>query len=296
MFDLSWFLDLARTENMVDSAARCGVSQSTLSRRLAALESDAGSPLFHRRGRFLELNAQGRALAAAAQEAQDVWQRGIAEVRRLMDPERGTIRLAFMHSLGTWMVPDLVGAYRREHPQVQFQLFQGAARPLLDKVLEGEADVALVGPKPVEEIAAGRLGWIHLATQALALGVPDGHPFAGRDSISFAAAREQDFVGMLPGYGTRIIFDELAAEAGFEPNLVFESMELTTLAGLVAAGMGVALLPLGDPNFVVRGITLVPLEEPRHRELGMVWRRDGEAAGRMPAAEAFREFVAGRGV
>ena len=290
MKELAWFLNLVETQNMVDSSLTLGISQSALSRRLSALEREVGAELFDRNGRHLAVNECGRALADAAADATDVWQRGIEEVRRLMDPEQGTVRLDFMHSLGTWLVPDLVRAYRLEHPRVTFQLFQGAAQVLIDHVLAGEADVALVGPKPTSFVESGELAWLQLASQKLALAVPATHPWAGRESVSIAEAAREPFMAMLPGYGTRMLLDELTARAGFRPQLVFESMELTTLAGLVSAGLGVALLPMGDPNIVVPGMAMLPLQESRERELGMVWRAD---ASRAPAADAFREFVTG---
>lgn len=291
MKELQWFLDLVETQNMVDSSLNLGVSQSALSRRLAALECEVGASLFDRHGRHLTVNECGKALAKRAAEAVDVWHRGVEEVHRLMDPERGTVRLDFMHSLGTWLVPDLLRSYREAHPLVTFQLVQGAAQTLIDHVLAGEADVALVGPKPAAFVESGELGWKQLATQRLALAVPAQHQWAQRKEISIAEAHDEDFVAMLPGYGTRMLLDELTARAGFRPHLVFESMELTTLAGLVSAGLGVALLPLGDPNLVTPGMVLIPLKETRERELGMVWKAKTSPA---LAAEAFKEFVSER--
>ena len=276
---------------MVDSALGLGVSQSALSRRLSALEAEVGAELFDRRGRHLILNECGRALAAHTRDALESWKRGVAEVHRLMDPEQGTVRLDFMHSLGTWMVPDLLRSYRELHPRVEFKLVQGAAQTLIDHVLDRSADLALVGPKPAELVAAGELEWAELTTQRLALAVPKNHRWAHRESISIAEAKDEPFIAMLEGYGTRMLLDDLTAEAGFRPRLVFESMELTTLAGLVSAGLGVAILPLGDPNLVISGITMLPLTETRERELGIVWLPNTSPA---PAADAFRDFVMGR--
>ncbi|MCG7457155.1 LysR family transcriptional regulator [Corynebacterium sp. ACRPH] len=293
MKDLTWFLDLAETQNMVDTSLHLGISQSALSRRLSALERELGTELFDRNGRHLALNECGAALATNAREANEAWQRGVDEVHRLMDPERGTVRVDFMHSLGTWMVPQLLREFRNAHPQVRFELVQGAARPLTDRVIAGESDVAMVGPKPHALVEAGEVRWQQLATQRLAMAVPTNHRWAGRTSISIAEAKDEPIVAMLPGYGTRMLLDDLAAAAGFRPRLVFESMELTTMAGLVSAGLGVALLPMGDPNLVVAGIRMLPLEEDRERELGMVWSVRARSA---PAAEAFRAFVVDQAV
>ena len=100
-----------------------------------------------------------------------------------------------------------------------------------------------------------------------------------------AELADEPFIGMLPGYGTRMLLNSLAAEAGFVPRFVFESMELTTVSGLVAAGLGCALLPLDDPY--LNATNLIPLEPARYRELGAVW-RDGDDA---PPVKQFREFI-----
>lgn len=290
--NLDWFLDLVDTGNMVDTAATTGISQSALSRRLAKLERTVGVELFDRRGRNLVVNHRGTVLADTAVRTRDIWNSGVQGVRRLVDPERGTVRLGFMHSLGTWMVPALLREYRTGHPGVDFGLVQGSARDLVEQVSEGRVDLAIVGPCPVEQVTTGQLGWEQLTEQKLGLAVPDDHRWAGRASMDFAEAADEPFVAMLEGFGTRLLLDVLAAEHGFRPRLVFESMELTTVAGLVTAGLGVALLPLGDPNLQMAGMSVIPLETARVRELGIVW--PGHRAAPPPVA-GFLDFVRSRG-
>ncbi|AGP29870.1 LysR family transcriptional regulator [Corynebacterium terpenotabidum] len=296
--DLGWFLDLVETSNMADTSAATGLSQSSLSRRLARLEAEVGADLFDRRGRTLVLNHRGEVLADTARRTREIWMDGVEEVRRLVDPDRGTVRLCFMHSLGTWMVPDLLRSYRAVHPTVRFELVQGAAQELVDRVDDGRSDLALVGPEPVQAIAAGRLGWSELARQRLGLAVPDGHRLAVepdgtvRDSVDLAEARDEPFVAMLEGFGTRMILDQLSEDAGFRPRLVFESMELTTVAGLVSAGLGVALLPVDDPNLQLPGVRVIPLRTGRQRELGVVWSATAELS---PPVASFLDAVVGGG-
>ena len=286
--DLDWFIDLAETGNMVDTSLATGISQSTVSRRLAKLEQAVGVSLFDRHGRHLVLNRRGAALADAAADTRATWRAGVEEVQRMADPERGTVRLSFMHSLGTWLVPDLLRTYREDHPSVRFDLVQGAAMHLVDQVISGRADLALVGPRPGLQIAAGQVDWMELAEQRLGLAVASSHRWAGRESIDIAEAADEPFVAMLEGYGTRLLLNELTAAAGFRPRLVFESMELTTVAGLVTAGLGVALLPLDDPNLRLPGMAVIPLATTRSRELGVVW---ASGAKLSPPVAAFLEFM-----
>lgn len=277
--DLDWFLDLARTRHMGDTAANLGVPQPTLSRRLARLEADLGTRLFDRGGRGLELNPRGRAFADAAHEATAALRAGAAEVARLADPGTGPVHLDFMHSLGTWMVPDILRAARATRPGAAIHLHQGAARLLVDRVISGESDLALVGPQPPESADGGPLEWTPLARQRLAIGLPVDHRLAGSAApVRLRSVADDPFIAMLPGYGTRLLLDELAAGAGFRPRLIFESMELTTVAGLVSAGLGVALLPIDDPFLSVTGVVLRPIAPAAHRELGVIHRRGAEPA------------------
>lgn len=289
--DIEGFLAVVRAveegASLSDAADELYVSQSALTRRLQGLEKELGTTLFERQGRRLVLNTRGRAFLPHAKRMIEARTQGIEKVTRLMDPERGQVRLDFMHSLGTWMVPDLLRAYRLEHPHVQFVLHQGAAQHLVDRVRDGLSDIGLVGPKPYELQVPGHVGlsWHQLELQRLAIAVPVGHWASERKSIAMHELADEPFIGMLPGYGTRMLLDSLAAEAGFVPRFVFESMELTTVSGLVTAGLGCALLPLDDPY--LNATNLIPLEPVRYRELGLVW-RDGDDA---PPVTQFREFV-----
>lgn len=289
--DLAGFVAVAGSGHLTASAAELGISQPSLSRRVARVEAQVGAGLFERTGRRLRLNARGRAFLPHAVAVLDQLRDGTVKVHRLMDPEQGTVRLDFMHSLGTWLVPGLLRSYRSVHPHVNFVLHQDAARPLAERVLADDADLALVGPRPVGAGAAGSpLGWAELCSQPLAIAFPEDHPLAaaGPVPVSLEQVGEEDFIAMRPGYGTRLLLDELLQQADLQPDFVFESMELSTVAGLVSAGLGVALLPMNDPYLAPTGVVLRPLEPPARRELGVVWRRDAAAA---PPVDQFRRFI-----
>ncbi len=286
--DLRSFIEVATTGHLTETAERIGIPQPTLSRRVARVEKHAGSALFERTGRRLILNTRGHAFLPFAQRIIDEMDAAAVHMKRLMDPELGTIRLDFMHSLGTWMVPELIRTFRQDHPRVEFQLHQGAANVLVERVLIDAADLALVGPKPPE--VGTVLGWAPLLRQRLALAIPNGHRLDREGSIGLGEVEGEPFVAMRSGFGTRQLLDALAVEAGISPNVVFESMELTTVAGLISAGLGVGLVPLGDPYFPIAGLKMRPLHPPAYRELGLVWRL---GAGPAPAVEVFRDFIAG---
>ncbi|ANE05430.1 LysR family transcriptional regulator [Corynebacterium crudilactis] len=286
--DLRSFISVARSGHLTETAEQLGIPQPTLSRRIGRVEKQAGTLLFDRVGRKLVLNQRGQALLVHASEMVAQLESATTEIKRLMDPEKGTIRLDFMHSLGTWMVPELIRTFRVEHPHVKFQLHQAAAMLLVERVLADDTDLALVGPKPPEVGAS--LGWVPLLRQRLAVAVPADHPLANEAEVSMEMVQHEPFVAMRTGFGTRVLMDNLAEEAGFMPNVVFESMELTTVAGLVSAGLGVGVVPMDDPYLPTVGIVQLPIYPSAFRELGLVWRKD---AGPAPAVENFRDFVAG---
>lgn len=285
--DLRLFIEVAESGHLTETADRLGIPQPTLSRRMARVEKHVGTPLFERAGRRLHLNPRGQAFLPHARRITAELEMATTQVKRLMDPELGTIRLDFMHSLGTWMVPELIRTFRTDHPRVEFELHQGPANELVARVLDDAADLALVGPRPAE-VDAG-LGWAPLLRQRLALAVPEGHRLDGEGPVDLREAAGEPFVAMLPGFGTRLLLDALATASGITPDIVFESMELTTVSGLVSAGLGVGVLPMGDPHLPTVGVKLRPLEPATHRELGLVWRAD---SGPAPAVEVFRDFVA----
>lgn len=204
----------------------------------------------------------------------------IAELR---DPETGMVRLAFLHSQAGWFVPDLLRRFRAEAPLVRFELFQGAAHHIVERLANGEADLAITSPRP------DGFRWRGLYMERLCLAVPREHRFARRSRIRLADAAAEPFVALAPDFGLRQLTDELWAEAGIAPPVVFEAMEIPTMEGLVAAGFGVAVVPVPRPERAEPGAAYVPLSESSaKRQIGLTWNADRELP---PAAARLAEFV-----
>ncbi|GAA4489524.1 LysR family transcriptional regulator [Rhodococcus olei] len=286
--EVRWFVTLAEEEQVTAAAAELGVAQPTLSRRLAALEERMGVALFDRHGRRLRLNEHGRTLFEHARRALDELAAAESRIAEATSASEGTVRLDFLHSLGTWLVPALIREFRVDAPRVSFGLHQDASGRLVERVLAGHSDVAVVSPRPRSE----GVDWLLLDHQRLALAVPAGHRLANRADIDLADAAGEPFIAMHAEAGMRRLLDEAAARAGFTPEIVFESSELATATGLVSAGLGVALVPVREATPEPPGVAVVPVRGAEAtREVGMVWAR-----GRSLTAPArrFRDFVAGR--
>ncbi|WP_326785881.1 LysR family transcriptional regulator [Streptomyces sp. NBC_00151] len=283
---LAYFAGVARTEHVTRAAEQMGVPQSTLSRAMVRLEQDLGVDLFARHGRTVSLTPAGRTFLASVERALAEVERAADEVRADADPATGKVAFGFLHTMGSETVPGLIRAFRADHPGVRFSLVQNYGEAMLERLRSGELDLCLTSPVPDAPDLVGR----RLDEQKLRLVVPADHRLAARRRVRLAEAADETFVTLEPGYGMRRITDDLCQEAGFRPRIAFEGEEAETLRGLVAAGLGVALLP---PPAVARpGVVELTVTAPRAvREIGVAW-LDGHPD--TPPVAAFKKFLLSR--
>jgi DNA-binding transcriptional LysR family regulator len=281
---LEYFQMVARMEHVTRAAEQLKISQPALSRSIAKLEEELGVPLFQRQGRTLSLNRYGEMFLKRVNRAIQEITDGKQELQDLLNPSHGTVSLAFLHTLGTNVVPDLIGSFRTVFPQVNFQLYQNNTHAILDQLERGDIDFCLSSPT----VTRPGIRWLHLFTEELFVFVPNDHPMADRESIDLHEMSEEPFILLKPGYGLRSISDRLCAEAGFTPRATFEGEEVATVAGLVAAKLGVAILP------DVVGVDKTKLAKVRvrtpscRREIALAWL---EGRYMTPVAKRFQEFV-----
>jgi LysR family transcriptional regulator, transcription activator of glutamate synthase operon len=281
--ELRWFAAAVAEPNLSRVAEHLHVSQPALSRSLRRLEAAVGTDLFDRVGRSLEPNAHGRLLAAHVTRALAELDDGTEAVRQAADPERGEVRLAFLHTFGTWLVPELIRAYRAEHPRARFHLSQGSAGVTLEGLRTGRHDLLVTSPRPEDPA----VGWRRLFVEPLRLAVPADHRLAGRRRVRLREVADDDFIILSPEHGLRALTDRLCERAGFSPRVAFEGEDAETLRGLVAAGLGVALLP-GRPGAPSSPPLLAVADAGAERAVGLAWHR---RRYRSPAVTAFAEFV-----
>ncbi|EIE97654.1 LysR family transcriptional regulator [Saccharomonospora glauca] len=274
---------LKRTSNLTRAAAELGVPQPTASRRLAALGAAVGAPLTVSAGRGIRLTRVGHLLADAAERAVDALEHGVRRAREEIDPESGHVVLGFLHLLGRSLVPGLLRDFRADHPRTRFSLVQGSRRSIVDRLTSGAIDLALVAPPPEEAALEATV----LTEQELFLAVPADHRLASRPNVRMSELADEVFVMLEHGYGLRQITDDLCAAAGFTPTVAFEGQESDTVRGLVAAGLGVALLPAFEPH-PPSGVVEIPLAPRVTRKIGLAWPADRPLS---PAVATFRQFV-----
>ncbi|WP_309063704.1 LysR family transcriptional regulator [Streptomyces sp.] len=264
------FQAVAQGLTVTEAAAEARVTQPALSRALRRLEEEVGAQLLQRVGRVLRPTPAGRVFKEYVDAVLDSYDQGRRAVAEAVDPDTGTVSLAFLHTLGTWLVPRLVTGFREEFPRVRFELYQHVENGLVQHLLDATADLVITSGDPGHPL----ITWRRLLVEPLWLAVPTGHRLAERRRVRLAEVAEEPFILLKPGYGLRSVTETLCRRAGFTPFVGFEGEEVHTLRGLVAAGLGVSLIPsspdtAATPDFPIRYLEITDVRGAR--DIGVAW-------------------------
>lgn len=283
LLQLRYFQEVARRQHITEAAARLRVAQPSLSRSISRLEAELGVPLFERTGRRIQLNRFGEILLSRV----DVVLSELDDARReLLDAageERGSVAVA-AETLRA--LTDLVARFRAHAPDVRFRLYQSSAAAMAVQLRAGEIDLALAS----QSLPGADLDAVDLYSEEVLLAVPRQHRLAGRSSVALAEVADEAFVVTRAGQWQRTVLDELFAPTGRAPVIACEGDEPSAVRGLIAAGIGVGLLPA-----ISRDTTDSPPVAWLHltaagatRTLRLYWRRDRYLTG---AARRLRQFT-----
>ncbi|GAB7059020.1 LysR family transcriptional regulator [Streptomyces mexicanus] len=264
------FQAVAEGLTVTEAAAEARITQPALSRALRRLEEEVGAELLQRVGRVLRPTSAGRVFKEYVDAALDSYDRGRRAVAEVVDPDTGLVSLAFLHTLGTWLVPRLVTGFREDFPRVRFELHQHGEMGLVQHLLDATADLMITSGDPDHPL----ITWRRLLVEPLWLAVPTGHRLARRGRVRLAEVAGEPFILLKPGYGLRSVTESLCREAGFAPRVAFEGEEVHTLRGLVAAGLGVSLIPsspdtAATPDFPIRYLEITDVHGAR--DIGIAW-------------------------
>src|SRR5699024_3953685 len=223
--------------HLTDAAAALGIPQSTMSRRIHGLESHLDVPLTVPRGRAIVLTDAARDLVAAVRTPLCEIHTALTDIAEAADPERGTIRLGFPLTMGAGEVPDLLSAFRVEHPGIRLDLKQAHGAELVDDLQRGVLDLAIIIPPP----PAAPHGIV--ASQSIVASVTADHRLADRAEVTVAQLADEEFISTPATYNLRQLTDRRCRSAGFAPQVKIEVTEFSTIREFVGRGMGVALIP-----------------------------------------------------
>lgn len=300
---LRWFQQVAEGKTVTEVSDLDAVTQSGVSRALARLETQVGTPLLRRSGRTLRLTRAGEVFKPYVDALLLRFDEGIAAVGQFVSPETGTVAIAFQQSLGTWLVPDLVRSFRARHPAVRFRLTQ-VRDELHGLPLDGGITDLEIGTRRFRtDPAAARPGDLpvrteQIATEPLRLALPREHRLAVGQRIHLADVAKEPFIALRPTSALQKLAYDLCKQAGFRPTVVFEGDDLTNVRGLVAAGLGVAIVPApraNSPEAAAEGPVryLDIADDGAQRGIYLTWSAERPL---LPAAELFRAHVVSRAI
>ena len=285
---LRFFQQVADGETVTEVAELYQVSQPGVSRGLKRLEEEVGTPLLMRSGRLLRTTYAGSVFKHHVDRALHALDDGFAATQELIDPESGSVRLAFQLSLGAWLVPGLIATFRTQHPRVRFRFEHSQDVLGSSLVAGGRIDLEFTARRPRNP----EVEWRRLFRQPLCLAVPPGHALANRKEVTLAQAADEDFIMLGPDWELRTLSEELCAQTGFSPRVVFEEDDISVVRGFVAAGLGVSIVPAQPAEARSAGSgaeKLVRLSDPgAFREVGLTWFKNRRL---LPSAELFRRHV-----
>ncbi|MFI8711008.1 LysR family transcriptional regulator [Brevibacillus brevis] len=281
LLQLQYFLTVARMEHVTEAARSLHVTQSSLSKTIQRLEEDLGVPLFDRTGRKLRLNEFGSKFLCRVERALFELEQGKLELRDLSNPEHGTLELAVTTAS---TLPNILREFRKKRPDIQFHVQMLTTQEMVTLLHRGAVDFCLSSPPIQDDDIECEIVFI----DPILVAVPRGHRLADRSIVSLTELKDESFVGVKKGYGTRDFVDAICKSVGFVPTYVYEGDEPARLIQLVEAEIGIAFIP-STARDSREQITYLRVENHELvREIALLWHKSRYISR---AAQEFREVV-----
>jgi len=248
-----YFLTVAEEGNVTRAAARLGMAQPPLSAQIRALERDLGATLFHRTPRGVELTEAGLAFRAGVADIPAQLERAAFDTGRAARGETGALRVGFTGAAGIDpAVQDVIRAFRRAYPQVSLTLTEKNTEALVADLRAHVLDAAFVRATPDY---AQEFRVTEVASSELVAVMPEDHPAAPADPIPLGVLRDDPFILTPRAVGPALHDAVLAAcrAAGFEARPGQTAPQMMSVVSLVAAGLGVSLVPAAMRHLNLRG-------------------------------------------
>ena len=285
---LRYFIAVAEELHFGRAAARLNISQPPLSQQIQILEQQIGARLFARTNRSVSLTAAGRQFLADSRHILSLVDDAAARASRLHHGETGELHIGFTSSAPfIKAVSDTLSTFRRRYPDVHIQTRETNTREQIVPLNEGALDLGLMRNTQLPET----LVWERVLREPLLAMVPSDHPLARQEAVSLIELAREPFVFFDPHVGTGLYDDILGLmrRYGQTPMIAQEVGEAMTIIGLVAAGLGVSILPASFRRVQLLEMCWLPIEEQDAvSEMWLVWSKHHEQS---QAAQRFREYL-----
>ena len=287
--DLRYLVAVADTRHFGQAAARCFVSQPTLSAQLKKLEDYLGVQLVERHPRRIALTEAGAQVVARARRIIEASDEIVALAELQRDPLAGRLRVALLPTIGPYLLPLVAAQIRRKLPRIELLLYEYQTGPMLEHLQAGDIDVGILAlPVPAEGLK-DRI----LFDEPFMVALPEKHLLASRKSLKPSDLNGETLLLLEDGHCLRDQALEVCARADVHEKQDFRATSLETLRQMVASGGGITLMPLLASSGAyanARGMVTLPFAKPAPvRHIGALWRR---TSARGKAIEAVCDIIA----
>jgi LysR family hydrogen peroxide-inducible transcriptional activator len=271
--DLRYLVAVADTRHFGRAAERSYVSQPTLSAQLKKLEDYLGVQLIERAPKRVSLTAAGEEIVARARRILEASDEIVELAKGHSDPLAGRLKLALLPTIGPYLLPNVAAKLRKQLPRLELMLYEYQTDPMLEKLHSGEIDVGILAlPVPLEGLES-----YELYKEPFTVAMPAGHRLASRQSIKVDDLSHETLLLLEDGHCLRDQALDICSGADVHEKQDFRATSLETLRQMVAAGVGITLLPeLASHGAYgnARGVTIKPFTRPvPTRTIGAVWRK-----------------------
>lgn len=286
---IQYFLEVAKREHVTDAADALHVAQSSVSRQIFNLENELGVELFIREGRSVKLTPLGRIFFERMKQVWNMMEDAKREVEEYLDPKKGTVRIAFPISMAAHTLPSITYAFRTRYPEAKFQMSNALYHDLIDGVINGAFNLAMIAPMPNLEKENKIKGAILFTEKIFAL-IPLHHPLSDQKSIRLRDLRNDPFCTLPEGFVFRKQVVQACNDVGFSPQVAFEGKDIDAIKGLVSAGLGVALMPeMTLIDNTPRSTVMIPISDVNlSRSVGVIYPAQRKL---LPTEALFYDFL-----
>ena len=271
--DLRYLVALADTRHFGKAAARCYVSQPTLSAQIKKLEEYLGVELIERQPRRVALTEIGEQLVARARRIIDDSDELLSMARGQRDPLSGSLKVALIPTIGPYLLPQIAKKLRKQLPKLKLMLYEYQTEPLLRALRAGEIDMGILA-LPVH---ADGVDTCKLYDEDFVIALPKGHSLSDKASVKLNDLAGDSLLLLEDGHCMRDQALDICSYADLDEDQDYRATSLETLRQMVAAGMGVTLLPklsTQGPFGSDKSVVIKPFPKPiPTRTVGAVWRK-----------------------
>jgi LysR family hydrogen peroxide-inducible transcriptional activator len=281
--DLRYLVAVADARHFGRAAAKCFVSQPTLSAQLRKLEQYLGVQLIERRPRRVTLTEAGEEVALRARTMLETADAIVTLAQTRRDPLAGQLRLALLPTIGPYLLPQVALKIRKALPRLELMLYEYQTESMLERLHNGEIDVGVLALPVHDESLMSR----ELYQEPFVLALPESHRLAARTQVRIEDLNGETLLLLEDGHCLRDQALAVCARSNVHEKQDFRATSIETLRQMVAAGVGVTLLPTLASRGAygsARGMTTRPFARPvPSRRIGAVWRKSSARAAAIAA-------------